>query len=287
MDLDIKEIFTEGLAGFLSNLINDALGIFDDALGNIVNVAIKCEDYMASSMGMNFNTLYEVIYTYAIYLIVLKFLYKGFNVYVLWNEGDADMDPFIMFTSFCKAIIIAVSFETIYGFIADVSIEFIDKVLGSMNNADIDITSKSLLKAAIAGFMNNGIILCIIAIIFIVLYVKLWIDFIKRGLEIFILKKAIPIACIGMLDSDGGVFKPYAKKFVQEIFTVFLQVFLLKLALIFMINGHFLWGIASISYSLKAPQFLQEFIMMSQSGGITTKISQGAHMAQMIKGLVR
>lgn len=285
--MDVKEIFTKGISGFLSDLINDALGVFDKALGNIVDVALNAEQYMKSSMGLDFDKVYQMAYIYAIYLIVLKFVKKGFNTYVLWDNGDAGMDPFILFTSFCKAIIVAVSFETLYDYIMIIASEIINKILNSFNTADINLTSKALLKAAIAGFLNNGIILVIIAGIYIFLYVKLYIEFIKRGLELFILKKFVPFACTGMLDSDEGVFRPYAKKFLQEILSVLFQVFLLKISLICMINGHFFWGIAAISSSLKTPQFLSEFIMTSQGSGLTTKISQTAHMAQMIRNLAR
>lgn len=286
--MDVKEIFTKGISGLLSDSINDALGVFDKALGNIVDVALNAEQYMKSSMGLDFDKVYQMAYIYAIYLIVLKFVKKGFNTYVLWDNGDADMDPFILFTSFCKAIIVAVSFETLYDYVMIIASEIINKILNSFNTADINLTSKaSLLKAAIAGFLNNGIILLIIAVIYIFLYVKLYIEFIKRGLELFILKKFVPFACTGMLDSDEGVFRPYVKKFIQEILSVLFQVFMLKISLICMINGHFFWGIAAISSSLKTPQFLSEFIMMSQGSGMTTKVSQTVHMAQMIRNLAR
>lgn len=281
--MNAKKVFLDGITGFLNDLINEALGAFDSALGNIVDVALNSEDYMKSTLGMNFDELYKIIYTYAIYLIVLVFLKKGFDVYILWNDGDADMDPFIMLTSFCKAIVVAVSFETLYGYITSFSLEMINAILKSFNTADIDLSAPTVLKAAVAGFLNNGIFMVIIACIYIVMYIKLYIDFIKRGLELFILKKGVPFACIGLMNSDGGVFKPYTKKIVQEVLSVLLQVALFKLSLIFMINGHFFWGIAAIIYSLTAPQFLQEFIMISQSGGVTTKISQTAYMASMLK----
>lgn len=274
---------TKGLESFLSNLINEALGHADTALGNIADVAINSEKYMKSSLGLDFSGVYTIILSYAIYLIVLKYIKKGFDVYVLWDEGDADMDPFIMFTSLCKSIIIAASFETIYIYISDIALDIIDTVLNSFNTADIDLTAAGLIKAAVSAFLNNGIFMVIIALIYLIMYIYLWIQFIKRGLELFILKKGIPFACIGMIDSDDGVFKPYCKKIVQELFTVFIQIILLKMSLIFMINGHFLWGIAAMSYSIKTPQFLQEFIMMTQGGGIGTKVSQTAYMANMLR----
>jgi membrane-anchored glycerophosphoryl diester phosphodiesterase (GDPDase) len=127
-----------------------------------------------------------------------------------------------------------------------------------------------------------------VQIVFLVLYVLLWIQFLKRGLEIYVLKIGIGIACCGLMDSDGGVFKPYIKKFFQEVFSVLLQVFFLKLSIALLINGNILFGIAAISASLKAPQFLQEFIMAYGGGqGVVSKSTQAVYMANMVRGFAK
>ncbi|BCN29526.1 conjugal transfer protein TrbL family protein [Anaeromicropila herbilytica] len=280
----ITDIFTDGIKGFLSNLLNEALGVFDDFLGDIVDIALNAQGYMSGNFNLNFDDLFKIINSFALYLIVLKFLKKGFDTYILWNDGDADMDPFILCTGFFKAIIVAISFDTIYGFIVDIATDGINQMIGSINTLAVD---KDALYAVITGFLAKGLIMIIIAIVYFILYIILWLQFIKRGLELFILKAGIPFACVGMIDSDGGVFKTYVKKIIQEVFTVLVQTFVLKLSLVFMINGNFMFGIAAILMSMKAPQFLSEFIMMSSGGqGVVQKASQTVHTASMIRSFV-
>lgn len=281
----ITNIFTNGIKGFLGSLLNEALGVFDKFLTDIVDIALNAQDYMTSSINLNFDDMFNVIKAFGIYLIVLKFLKKGFDTYILWNDGDADMDPFIMCTGFFKAMIIAISFDTIYGFVIDISKDFIDKVLASFNSIEIgDIA----IKATISEYITKGIVMIIIAIVYLVFYLILWIQFIKRGLELFLLKVGMPLACVGLIDSDGGVFKTYTKKIVQEVLTVLVQTFVLKLSLIFMINNNFMFGIGSICMAIKAPQFLQEFIIISGGGqGAVSKTSQTVQTASMIRSFVK
>lgn len=273
--MDIKDIFLDGLEGVLSSLINQALKQYDKLLCDIVQVALHADKYMSSSMGMSFDKFYTVIYSFAVYLIVLKYLKKGFSTYILWTDGDPDLDPVSMCIGFIKALVIAISYPTIYNVCTDITNSLINQSLSSLNNANISLNGANVLKLAVASLLNNGILFVIVAVIYIILFVVLWIQFMKRGLELFILKAGIPFACVGLIDADQGVFKVYSKKIIQELLTVFLQVILLKFSLVIMINGHFLFGIATISLSIKAPQFLSEFIMISNgSSGALAKVSQ-------------
>ena len=74
----------------------------------------------------------------------------------------------------------------------------------------------------------------IIAIYMVLIYFQT----LTRGIEMFILRLAIPIACIGLLNSDGGAFNGYIKKFISNAFTVIIQLALLQFAILLMNNAH-------------------------------------------------
>lgn len=281
----ITNIFNMGFEGFLSYLLNSALGAFDVSLSNITDISFNAEDYLTSNIGMNLNDVFTMIRVFGFYLIVLKVLKKGFEVYILWTDGDSEMDPFILFTNFFKAIIIAIIFNSLYGYAVEIIVDMMDKLLGSINNVNF---TKASLSGALGQYLSKGIIMLILAIVYLVCYLLLYLQFIKRGLEILYLKLGVPLACVGLMDSDGGVFKMYMKKFAQEFLTVLLQAFALKLSLAFMINGHYLFGIAAIASSLKAPQFLSEFIMVNTGGGgVVQRATSTAYTANMIRSFVK
>lgn len=281
--MDLKDLFSDGIKGFLSDLINDALKQFDKLLGSIVDVALNADTYMKSNLNMDFTGLYAVLFSYGIYLIVLKFLKKGFNTYVLWSDGDPDMDPSILCINFIKAIAIAMCYASLYDVGTQIISALIDSSLASMNDANVEITADTI-SQAISGLLSKGLLFVIVAVIYLILYILLWIQFIKRGFELFILKCGVPLASSGLMDSDGGVFKIYTKKIIQELFTVFVQIVLLKISLVLMINVHFLFGIAAISSALKTPQFLSEFIMAAAGGGgAMGKVTQASMIIRNFK----
>jgi hypothetical protein len=283
--MSIANVLVDAVNFFFSTYVNSFLTYFDVKLGDLSNVAFNMQDYLTSNIGLNFNSLFKAVNYFGLYLIVLKFLMKGFNIYVLWNEGDSDMDPFILFTGFFKAIIIAICFNVIYDFAIDIPIDFMARVMSSINTYD---TEASTISGTVNAIARTYPMLGAIKVIFFIIYIVLWIQFIKRGLEIFILRAGISIACCGMMDSDGGVFKVYIKKLFQEVFSVLLQVILLKLGLTLLLNGNLLFGLAALWTCLKAPQFLQDFIMAYGGGqGVVSKATQSMYAVNMVRSFVK
>ncbi len=281
----IVNIFNMGFEGFLSYLLQEALKAFDTSLIYISDISFNAETYMQSNMGMNLNGIFSVIRIFGFYLILLKALKKGFDVYVLWTDGDSDMDPFMLFTNFFKAIAIAASFTSLYGFAVEIIVDIMNQLLGSLNRVDLGNMS---MRLVLGEYLTKGIIVLIFVLVYLVCYVMLYLKFIGRGLEIFILKAGIPFACVGLMDSDGGVFKMYIKKFAQEFFTVLVQTLLLKLSVALMLNGHYIWATATMMTSLKAPQVLSEFIMVGSGGpGVAQKVTSTAYTANMIRSFVK
>ena len=127
----------------------------------------------------------------------------------------------------------------------------------------------------------------IIALIFILMFIVLYIQFLTRGIEILILRIGVPLACVGLLDSDKGMFKPYAQKFYQSTLAVLVQIVLAKLGVAFMINGHMFWGLACMLLALRTPKFLQEFLIVSGGGVNAGTVYQSARLAQMAKSMFK
>jgi len=167
----------------------------------------------------------------------------------------------------------------------NIAMDITTRALDSINNVDLGSSTVSAVISDLSAVSFGGTIL---AIVYLVCYINLWIGFIRRGLELFVLRLGVSFACTGLMDSDGGVFKPYIKKFFQELITIILQVVMLKMSVALMINTHILFAIAALMMALKAPTFLQEFTMAYGGGqGATTKITQTAYTAKMIYSFVK
>ena len=51
------------------------------------------------------NQVFLTIYGFVFALMVLKFLWKGTNVYILWRDGDSEVSPFNMLVGMGNAAI--------------------------------------------------------------------------------------------------------------------------------------------------------------------------------------
>ena len=265
---------------FIVDLLEDLFNFLGNKmLESIVHLTLYAEEYMKGLGSGVVNNLIKITLDFGVSLIVLKFLKKGFEMYVLWSDGDADAEPIQLVVNFFRAMAIALSFPVIYGWMAEITIDFSNKILNALG-----LDAKSNFTALLSNIATSGLFTVICFLVFFVIFVLLYIQFIKNGLEILILRLGTPLACVGLMDADKGVFKPYIQKFLQAMITIIVQTFLAKLGLALMFAGHIIWGIAAIFFAVKTPRFLQEFLIMPNSGG---GVTQSLYTVQMLRSIVK
>jgi hypothetical protein len=266
------------------SLLSGCLAFANSLLNDLVPIALHAEWYMDTLLGTDgISEIFEIFFGFGVSLIVLKFLKKGFEQYILWTEGDADSDPLILLTGFFKALAIAVSFPTLYGWLAEIIEDLTDQLIKTISNGmETDFTS------IITGISSAGVFTAIVSLIFFICLFLLYLQFLSRGLEIFILRVGLPLACVGLMDSDNGVFRTYIQKFFQSTLAVLVQIVLAKMGVALMLNTHVFWGLAALLLALRTPRFLQEFIIVSggHGGGIGT-VYQSVRLIQIAKGAIR
>ena len=248
-------------------ILNGAIAYINSLLTDIVPMALYAEKYMTTISGTNIaDSLYQILFGFGVSLIVLKFLKKGFETYVLWSDGDADEEPLSLLTNFFKALAVAVCFPTLYGWMAGIIEDMSNQLLKAIGAA----TSYNW-QAWVDGISSAGLVTAIFGLIFIIAYFILYFQFLMRGLEIFILRVGLPLACVGLLDNDKGVFKAYMNKFFQSMLAVVVQIALAKLGVGLMLQMHVFWGVACMILAVKTPKFLQDFLITSGgSGGVSS-----------------
>ena len=249
----------------ISTLLSGALIYADTALTNILSITLYAEEHMGTLIrSEGFWHLRTVFFGFGVSLIILKFLKKGFETYILWTEGDADGDPLLMLTNFVKALAISISFPTLYGWLAIIVEDLTDKVVGAIN-ADV----RTGMTDVVGNIASSGLFIAVIALVWFIFFLILYVKFLKQGLELLILRIGVPLAAAGMMDADGGMWKPYTQKFFQSAATIIVQIALAKMGVALMVSGHGLWGIAALSTALSTPRFLQEFMVTASGGGNT------------------
>lgn len=258
------------LTGLITSIIGGADSAINSAFNGLMDLVFNGEKHLSSNLGsevLNFSNLQSVILSLAISLIVLKFLKKGFDMYVMWTEGESDTPPLTFIVYFVRAIVVAISYSLLYQWIIDIAISFGDSLLNAMNFAE-----NVSLTTVIANIATTGLFTAIVALIALILLFVLYIQFLMRSLEMFVLKMGFPLACVGLVNPDGGVFKSYFDKLIKSVLTVIVQIILCKIAIALILNVKMLFGISAIILAIKTPKFIQEFMLGGGTGGISNVI---------------
>ncbi len=271
----------------LTLLIATIMGSVDDsinsAFSNLIDMCFNAEDYLTNVLGLNmlnFSSLKTIILSFSITLIVLKFLKKGFDIYIAWVEGDSETPPLTYLTYFARAIIMAVCFPILYEWLITVATE-----LGNQVMTALDFSNQYELTTQLAGFAIMNIFMAIVGLIVLIMLFLLYIQFLMRGMEMFILKMGFPLACIGLVDSDKGIFAPYMKKFFQSITTVIVQIALAKLSIMLILSGQLVQATAALLVALKTPKFLAEFMLVGNGGGISSVVHNASKTIELYRQL--
>lgn len=218
----------------------------------------------------DFNNIFKVVYTFASLVLIMMFIKKMLETYFAWQSGDPDKNPFNILLGFVKALIIMLSFGYLYDVFVNIMADFNSRILASA-------TQYQDLVTILEKNATNGLFNCICALMLIILLLSIIFQIINRGIEVLILRIAIPFACIGLLNSDGGIFSNYIKKFLQNAFSVIIQLSLVNLSVLLVVNGHIIYAICTAIMAVRSPRMLQE-IMISSSGlgvgGAVSRISE-------------
>lgn len=258
------------LTGLITSIIGGADSAINTAFNGLIDMCFRGEEYLSSNFGtqvISFDGIKTLILSLAISLIVLKFLKKGFDMYIMWTDGESDTPPLTFIVYFIRAIVVAISFSVLYDWLIDVASEIGNSMLTALNMAE-----NVSLTTAIASIASGGLFTGIVCLIALILLFVLYIQFLMRSLEMFILKIGFPLACVGLVNADGGVFKSYSEKLFKSVLTVLVQILLCKIAIILILNVKMLFGISAIILAIKTPKFIQEFMLGGGTGGISNVI---------------
>jgi hypothetical protein len=262
--------------------------IVDAMLNSLIPMSFYAEQYMFTAIGghtIDFSGLYNLFFGFGVSLIVLKFLKKGFDVYVGWNDGDPDLDPLSLVTNFLRAMVAALCFPILYDALISVTTQLIDQTIVIINQL---VNQQSVIDM-IVNAISNSIFMALAGLILVIIYLILWVQFMMRGIEMMVMRVGLPIACTGLIDNDKGIFAPYMKKFFMNAATVLIQIALVKLSLTVMILGNCFYSLAIAFVAMRTPKFLQEFTLNAggAGGSIVNTVYHTSRLYQMAKGAIK
>lgn len=287
---------TKILEALLTDFFGDAFPLADIIFQKLINIVFWVENHISdgsifentviesNKSELFFGKMFQITTVFGISFLIFKFLKKIFDTYIVGSDGDPTCSVENIVIGFCKALIIIFSFNFLYEVFVNISVDFTNKMLDVVGL----VTKPSLMEIFKKFFLGSGLFMLLGLLVFFICYLVLVFQFIKRGLEMLILRLGVPIACVGLIDSDNGVFAPYIKIFIQNSVTIVIQLAMIKLGFGVIANGNIFFGIACMIMGIKTPQFLQQFMIGLGSGGINMMtINQTASMVSRVTRFIR
>lgn len=279
------------LIALIAALLGGIVSLFfsTEMVGELYVTVFDCGKYLTTVTGVEFfSLLMPTSYGIGISLIVLKFLKKAFDIYVLWTDGDPDADPFLLLTNFVRAVGTALIFQWVYGLFVDICQEITNTIISQINGSyNIDVTTQW-----VTAITSLGLVPAITGLIFMICWLILYFSFMARGIEMMVMQVGVPLACVGLLDNDKGVFRAYINQFVKAFVTTIVQIMLCKIGLSLMLNAttfsasNIFWGIACMIAAISMPKILREFLIPTGGDGkIGNTVTQTVHIASMAKNV--
>lgn len=273
------------LIDLINSFIEGAGELLNDILVNLTEIVFYSERDFTSLTGnaLDFGSIFDLFLNFAVSLIILKFLKKGFDIYIGWYDGDKDANPVNLAVNFARAIITALSFSFLYGVLVDIVKDFMENSLFAL----VSLGTSDNLAEVIMNLFGNVLFWAISGLVLVICYCILWIKFLVLGVEMLVLRMGFPLACIGLLDSDKGVFAPYLKKLFTICMTAVVQIFLLRLSLVMIGSAHMVWGLAFCFGAMKTPKMLNDFMFAYSSGGLQGALSTGYYLSSIVRMIKR
>ncbi len=257
-------------------------------LGELYTTVFDCGKYLTTVTGIEFfSLLMPITYGIGLSLIILKFLKKAFDIYVLWTDGDPDADPFLLLTNFIRAVGTALVFQWLYGIFVDIFEDITETIVGKIGD------NTSNFAVWVTAITSEGIVPAIAGLIFVIIWIILYFSFMARGIEMMVMQAGVPLACVGLLDNDKGVFRAYINQFVKAFATTIVQIMLCKIGVSLMIGvtvikpSNIFWGIACMIAAISMPKVLREFLIPTGGDGhMINTVSQTVHITSMAKNII-
>ena len=255
----------------------------DFVLSELVEMVFYIANYMGDTTGVTlFTSLETLFYGFGLWLLILKFLKKGFETYVVGTEGDPDSDPMAFLFQFIKALILILCFPFIYEMLARITIGFGAVIIDNIGTSGASWLDEGSVVGVIDYFGDN-VVAGIVSVIGLIL---LYFQILMRGAEMYVLRLGFYLACAGIVESDNGAFAPYMMMFLKCAVTTLAQVSLLQLSITLLSSDVMMMGWAFLFLAISAPKFLQQFMVPTGGGGsIMGKVASGVRIADVVSRL--
>ena len=254
---------TDMLVELIQNFISGSESTLNSIFNSMLNLVFFIErELMYIPQGsilpqakIDFNAIYQVVFNFATYLLVIVFIAKAVKTYFMMREGDNEQNPIQLVIGMLKAVIVMICFKEIYTIGVGIVSEFLNSILNVMPIQNTNLAE------ALSSNIQGGIITAVASLVLLICWLLLICQFIMKGIELLVMRIGIPFASIGLLNSDGGVFPDYVRSFLMTAFTLVIQLALLNVSIITLLTNKLIYGIAIAVVAVNTPMIMSKYMI--------------------------
>lgn len=167
------------LVELIQKFIDGADATLNSLFKSMVNLVFFIERELNAiqiqgGVKIDFNGIYQVIFSYACFILVIVFIAKLVKIYFLQNDGDSEKSPIHLIIGMMKAVIVMICCKEIYDLFIGIVSNFLDSILNAM---PVQVVS---LSEALSGNIAGGIFTAIACLVLLITWLILICQFIMK-----------------------------------------------------------------------------------------------------------
>ena len=123
---------------------------------------------------IDFNGIYQVIFSYACFILVIVFISKLIKTYFLHDNGDPEKSPIHLVIGMLKAVIVMICFKEVYDIFVGITSSFLDSILNAMPVKAVSLSE------VLTGNITGGIFTAVACLVLLITWLILICQFIMK-----------------------------------------------------------------------------------------------------------
>ncbi len=123
---------------------------------------------------IDFNGIYQVIFSYACFILVIVFISKLIKTYFLHDNGDPEKNPIHLVIGMLKAVIVMICFKEVYDIFVGITSSFLDSILNAMPVKTVSLSE------VLTGNITGGIFTAVACLVLLITWLILICQFIMK-----------------------------------------------------------------------------------------------------------
>ena len=176
MLVELIQKFIDGSEATLNSLFKSMVNLVFFIERELNNIQVQ------GGRRIDFNGIYQVVFSYACFILVIVFIAKLVKIYFLQNDGDAEKNPIHLVIGMLKAVIVMICCREIYDIFVGIVSSFLDSILGTMPMKAVSLAE------ALSGNIAGGIFTAVACMVLLIIWLILICQFIMKGIEMLLIR---------------------------------------------------------------------------------------------------